>query len=265
MLRGLGAPKRPTECGGKEPRPMAQSIVTMAREPLHPHERFAAKDPGNRVGRKLLCRGGMARKPICPTPPLPLLGRRAGRGVWAGAALPAVPGGGGGSDPPPPAQNDPHVALIILTTHMRGKFFFVKKNFPGQNLCSGAFGGNIRPYTKQRARHGSPFLEPPPPPPSPGAHTIPPPPQSNFRAAQAAPWGLGLGDFALWELSAHGEKFGVSVVVRSVIHLFGGCVSVSSEWGIAKSCYHAQATMLICQVVKGSKANANTKTAHKSI
>ena len=30
--------------------------------------------------------------------PPPLLGRRAGRGVWAGAALPAVPGGGG-SDP----------------------------------------------------------------------------------------------------------------------------------------------------------------------
>ena len=39
----------------------------------------------------------------------------------------------------------------------------MKKNFPGQNLCSGACGGNIRPYTKQRARHGSPFLEPHPP------------------------------------------------------------------------------------------------------
>ena len=51
----------------------------------------------------------------------------------------------------------------------------MKKIFPGQNLCSGAFGGNNRPYTKQRARHGSPFLEPPPPP-SPGAHAIPPPP-----------------------------------------------------------------------------------------
>ena len=58
----------------------------------------------------------------------------------------------------------------------------MKKYFLGQNLCSGAFGGNIRPYTKQRARHGTPFLEPPPPP-SPGAHAIPPP-QSNFRAAQ---------------------------------------------------------------------------------
>ena len=44
-----------------------------------------------------------------------------------------------------------------------GENVFVKKKSPGQNLCSGAFGGNIRPYTKQRARHGSPFLEPPPP------------------------------------------------------------------------------------------------------
>ena len=50
--------------------------------------------PQNPEGRKLLCGGGMARKPICPTPPLPLLGRRAGRGVRAGVALPAVPGGG---------------------------------------------------------------------------------------------------------------------------------------------------------------------------
>ena len=59
---------------------------------------------------------------------------------------------------------------------------FVGKNFFGQNLCFGAFGGNIRSYREQRARHGGPFLEPPllwqapvPPP--------PPPPQSNFRVA----------------------------------------------------------------------------------
>ena len=60
----------------------------------------------------------------------------------------------------------------------------MKKIFPGQNLCSGAFGGNNRPYTKQRARHGSPFLEPPPPPSFAGRPCHPPPPQSNFRAAQ---------------------------------------------------------------------------------
>ena len=54
--------------------------------------------------------------------PCPLLGRRAGRGVWAGAALPAVPGGGGAT-PTYMAQNDPRVALAILTTHMWGKFF----------------------------------------------------------------------------------------------------------------------------------------------
>ena len=70
----------------------------------------------------------------------------------------------------------------------------MKKKFPGQNLCSGAFGGNIRPYTKQKARHGSPFLEPPPPsfagrP----CHPPPPPPQSNFRAALSRGWALALG------------------------------------------------------------------------
>ena len=75
-------------------------------------------------GKKIALRGGMARKPICPTPPpLPLLGRRAGRGVWAGAALPAVLGGRGGPTPTYMAQNDPHVALIILTTHTWGKIF----------------------------------------------------------------------------------------------------------------------------------------------
>ena len=47
------------------------------------------------AGRKLLCGGGGdGTEAHLPNPPLPLLGRRAGRGVWAGAALPAVPGGG---------------------------------------------------------------------------------------------------------------------------------------------------------------------------
>ena len=74
-------------------------------------------------GKKIALQGGgMARKPICPTPLL-LLGCRARRGVWASAALPAVLGGGGGPTPTYMAQNDPHVALIILTTHMRGKIF----------------------------------------------------------------------------------------------------------------------------------------------
>ena len=50
-------------------------------------------------GKKIALRGGDGTEAHLPNPPLPLLGRRAGRGVWAGAALPAVPGGGGGSDP----------------------------------------------------------------------------------------------------------------------------------------------------------------------
>ena len=74
-------------------------------------------------GKKIALRGGDGTEAHLPNPPLHLLGRRAGRGVWAGAALPAVPGGGGGATPTYMAQNDPHVALIILTTHMWGKIF----------------------------------------------------------------------------------------------------------------------------------------------
>ena len=48
----------------------------------------------------------------------------------------------------------------------------MEKTFSGQNLCSCAFGANIHSYTKQRARHGSPFLQPPPPP-SAGVHVTP--------------------------------------------------------------------------------------------
>ena len=86
------------------------------------------------------------------------------------------------------AQNDTHVALIILTTQMWGGGLLVEKTFSGQILCSCAFGANIRSYTKQRARHGTPFLQPPPPPPSEGVHVTPPPPpppQSNFQVAQS--------------------------------------------------------------------------------
>ena len=74
------------------------------------------------AGRKLLCVGGMARKPICPTPPSPSL--VAVPGGRFGLGLPRLPcGGGGGPTLTYMAQNDPHVTLIILTTHMWGKFF----------------------------------------------------------------------------------------------------------------------------------------------
>ena len=75
---------------------------------------------GFQGGKKIALRGGGWHGSPFLQPPLPLLG---GRGVWAGAALPAVPGGGGGSTPTYMAQNDPHVALIILTTHMWGNVF----------------------------------------------------------------------------------------------------------------------------------------------
>ena len=126
--------------------------------------------------------GGWHGSPFAQPPPS-LLGRRAGSG-GSGRDCPTcrAPGGGGGSAPTHVAQKDPHVALIILTTRGGGGGVSVKKTFPGQNLWSGAFGGNIRPYRKQRARHGSPFLEPPllrqTPMPSP-----PPTRQSTFRVA----------------------------------------------------------------------------------
>ena len=71
------------------------------------------------AGRKLLCRGGMARKPISPTPPSPSL--VAVPGMVCGLGLPYR--GGGGATPTYMAQNDPHVVLIILTTHTWGNIF----------------------------------------------------------------------------------------------------------------------------------------------
>ena len=65
----------------------------------------------------------MARKPISPTPPSPSLVAVPGGGC--GLGLPYLPcrGGGGGATPTYMAQNDPHVVLIILTTHMWGNIF----------------------------------------------------------------------------------------------------------------------------------------------
>ena len=92
--------------------------------------------------------------------------------------MPDLPCRGGGVNPTSMAQNDIHVALIILTTQMwgGGGGLLVEKTFLGQILCSCAFGANNRSYTKQRARHGTPFFQPPPllqrasmPPPPPPA------------------------------------------------------------------------------------------------
>ena len=92
--------------------------------------------------------------------------------------MPDLPCRGGGVNPTSMAQNDTHVALIILTTQMwGGGGLLVEKTFSGQILCSCAFGANIRFYTKQRARHGTPFLQPPPPLLRRASMSPPPPPR----------------------------------------------------------------------------------------
>ena len=137
------------------------------------------------VGREENCSaggGGVTRRPIFPTPPT-LLGRRDGRGGSGRGCPTCRAGGGGGGNPTSMAQNDTHVELIILTTQMWGGKLLVEKTFSGQNLCSCAFGANIRSYTKQRARHGTPFLQPPPLLRRASMSPPPPPPQSNFQVA----------------------------------------------------------------------------------
>ena len=54
---------------------------------------------GTQGGKKIALQGGMARKPISPTPPSPSLVAVPGGG--SGLGLPYLPcrGGGGGSDP----------------------------------------------------------------------------------------------------------------------------------------------------------------------
>ena len=66
----------------------------------------------------------------------------------------------------------------------------MEKTFSGQILCSCAFGANIRFYTKQRARHETPFLQPPPLLRRASMSPPPPPPQSNFQVAFAPMKGL---------------------------------------------------------------------------
>ena len=147
----------------------------LIHSPGHPYVTMA--------GRKLLCEGGgVTQRPIFPTPPL--LGRHDGRGGSGRGCPTCRAGGGGGFNPTSMAQNDTHVVLIILTTQMwRGGGLLVEKTFSGQNLCSRAFGANIHSHTKQRARHGTPFLQTPPVPSFGGRPCHPPPPRrAIFRS-----------------------------------------------------------------------------------
>ena len=75
-----------------------------------------------RAGRKLLVGGGWHGSPFAqPPPPPPWSPCREGGVGWGCPTCRA--GGVGGPTPTYMAQNDPHVALIILTTHMWGNIF----------------------------------------------------------------------------------------------------------------------------------------------
>ena len=122
---------------------------------------------------------------------LPLLVRRAGEGGIRRGGCPTCPAWGGGSTPTCMAQNDPHVALIILTTHMwggggafGGKFFFGPKI---------VFGRLWRQHPLLHTTKGS-EAHPPPPvrgasisPPPPPAHTPSPSPRKTSRRRSTSP------------------------------------------------------------------------------
>ena len=137
--------------------------------------------PRGQGGKKIALRGGGGdTEAHFPNPPSSLAGG-SGQGCPTCRA-----GGGGGVNPTSMAQNDTHIALIILTTQMwGGGEFLVEKFFSGQNLCSCAFGANIRSSTKQRARHGTPFLQPPPP--SFGGRPCHPPPLAEQFSGRPVP------------------------------------------------------------------------------
>ena len=107
--------------------------------------------------------GAVAQNPFAQPPPplLPAcLAAVLGGGVRRGGMLYLLyQNGGGGSTP----QHDLHVALIIFDYTFVGGGGLLEKAFSGQILCPGAFGGNLHFYAKQRAWHGTPFLQTPPP------------------------------------------------------------------------------------------------------
>ena len=78
-------------------------------------------------GKNIALRGGWdgTEAHLPNPPPPPTLVAMLGGGVRVGGALPAVPGGG--STPTYVAQNDPHIRLIILTTHMWGQHLSLHK------------------------------------------------------------------------------------------------------------------------------------------
>ena len=136
-----------------------------------------------RAGRKLLCGGDgtEAHLPNPPPPPPPWSLCREGGLGWR---CPTCRDGGGGATPTYMAQNDPHVALIILTTHMWGKIFSRKK-FSGPKFVFRRLWWQHPSLHKTKGPARKPISGTPPPllRRAPMPSPPPPPPQRNFRVA----------------------------------------------------------------------------------
>ena len=93
-----------------------------------PHAHCMGREPGQGWEENCFAGGGWHGSPFAqPPPPPPWSPCREGGLGWGCPTCRARGGGGRGPTPTYVAQNDPHVALIILTTHMQGKFFPWKK------------------------------------------------------------------------------------------------------------------------------------------
>ena len=145
---------------------------------------FRPGDGGGEAGRKLLCGGGWHGSPFARPPPPPWSPCREG-GLGRGCPTCRAVGGRGGLTPTYMAQNDPHVALNILTAHMWGGGIFREKNFSGPNFVFRRLRHQHPPLHKTKGPARKPISGTPlpllrrAPMPSP-----PHPPQSRFRVTR---------------------------------------------------------------------------------
>ena len=121
--------------------------------------------------------GGGGHEDPFPNPP-PSLSAGPGGGVRRGGCPTCRAGGrGGAAIPKSTAQNDPHVALIILTTRMWGQNSWWK-NFSGPKCVIRRLWRQLPLLHKAKGPPWKP-ISPTPPPPSVGVRSPPPPAPSG--------------------------------------------------------------------------------------